>query len=99
MKLEPVQITIGSKRYDVGMETREWTSPDGTFTRQYITIGKPGIREVATAYITNGEPRLRSCDISVETDHGNVVWTAIAGGISWKKIAGINAWFVAILKK
>jgi hypothetical protein len=99
MQHEPTQIAIGTSRYNVGIEsTREWTSPDGSITRQYLTIGKPGISEVVNAYLT-ATAAPRSSEVVVETDHGTVVWQPAAGGMTSKKRDSVNAWFVAVLKK
>lgn len=92
------EIRIGSKCYDVAITAvREWQSPDGTIVRKYLTIGVPGISEIANAYLAITTPSPRNCDESVETLAGTVVWTPIAGGITGAKKTAINNWLIAAL--
>lgn len=94
----PTEIKIGSKRYDVAITgIRDWKSDDATILRKYLTIGAPGISEVAGAYISISAPRPRQCDVVVDTASGSVVWTPAAGGITGAKKTAINNWFIAAL--
>ena len=94
------QIAIGTSRYNVGIDSsKNWESPDGSVTREYLTIGKPGISEVVNSYIAITPAAPRSSEVSVVTDHGTVVWQPAAGGMTSKKRDAVNAWFVAVLKK
>lgn len=92
------EIQIGSKCYDVAITAiRDWRSGDGSIARKYLTIGQPGIREVAVAYISISTPRPRHSDVVVETAAGPVVWTPAAGGITGAKKSAINNWLIAVL--
>lgn len=94
------QIAIGTSRYNVGIDSsKNWESPDGSVVREYLTIGKPGISEVAGAFLAVTPAAPRSSEVAVETDHGTVVWQPAAGGLTSKKRDAVNAWFVAVLKK
>lgn len=94
----PTEIRIGTKCYDVAITAmRDWKSDDSTIIRKYLTIGAPGISEVAGSYISISAPRPRQCDVVVETAAGPVVWTPVAGGITGAKKTAINNWFIAAL--
>ena len=101
MKTTPTEIKLGSARYSVGIESsKTWTSEDGSIVREYLTIGKPGISPVASAFlIVSGQTQVRSRDITVNTDHGMVVWQPTAGGLTGAKKDAVNAWFISNLKK
>lgn len=101
IKAEPVEIAIGTSRYKVGIDgSTRWQSGDGLIVREYLKIGKPGIREVAKAFlIITPDADETAAKAGVKTDHGLVVWLDAAGSISHAKRAAINAWFVAVLKK
>ena len=95
----PILIQIGSKKYDVAIAAvRDWQSENGSVVRRYLTIGEPGIYEVANAYVAVTPATPKGVDIVVDTDAGKVVWTPIASGASGAKRDAINAWFVSALK-
>lgn len=97
MKTNAAEISIGSKKYDVAIESiRPWSSADGAVAREYLTIGKPGISEVTGAYIIRAGSTMRAVDKSVVTDAGTVVWTP-ADGTSGAKTSAINLWFQTVL--
>lgn len=90
------EISIGSKKYDVGIsKIRHWESSNG-IVRDYLEIGQPGIREIANAYIAITPATPRSCDEVVQTALGTIVWTPIAGGVTGAKKTAINIWFEEI---
>ncbi len=90
------EISIGSKKYDVGISKfRRWESSNG-IVREYIEIGKPGISEIANAYIAITPATPRSCDEVVETALGTIIWTPIAGGVTGAKKTAIKIWFEEI---
>ena len=90
------EISIGSKKYDVGISKfRRWESSNG-MVRDYIEIGKPGISEVANAYIAITPATPRSCDEVVPTALGTIIWTPIAGGVTGAKKTAIKIWFEEI---
>jgi hypothetical protein len=95
----PVTIQIGSKKYDVAVTSvRHWQSEDSATVREYLTIGAPGIYEVAGAYVSVSPAKPRNVDVVVDTDAGHVVWTPVASGVSGAKKDAINTWFKAVLK-
>jgi hypothetical protein len=90
------EISIGSKKYDVGISKfRRWESSNG-MVREYIEIGKPGISEIANAYIAITPATPRSCDEVVQTALGTIIWAPIAGGVTGAKKTAIKIWFEEI---
>lgn len=95
MQTTTAPIAIGTKKYSVGITaTRRWESANG-IVREYLTIGKPGITEVRSAYIATTPAAPSAYEVAVETAIGQIIWSPTAGTSSAKRDA-INAWFRAI---